>query len=116
MHSGFSALRSALPMNIKGKFPNYKIWMRAQVNFDHIFSILKRCLNTYDGPNLFGAAPCVAAAMYAPVVTSFMTCYVKLDKISADDYKRMMALPAMVEWIAAAALEHEEIDELDAAF
>ena len=46
MHSGFSALRSALPMNIKGKFPNFKIWMRAQADIDHIVSIWKQCLST----------------------------------------------------------------------
>ncbi len=116
MHSGFSALRSALPMNIKGKFPNYKIWMRAQADIDHIVSIWKECLSTYGGPYLFGAAPCAADAMYAPVVTRFMTYDVKLDKASADYCKRIMALSAMVEWIAAAALEPEEIDELDAEF
>lgn len=116
MHSGFSALRSALPMNIKGKFPNFKIWMRAQADIDHIVSIWKECLTTYGGPYLFGTAPCMADAMYAPVVTRFMTYDVKLDKASADYCKRIMALPAMVEWIAAAALEPEEIDELDAEF
>jgi glutathione S-transferase len=30
MHSGFSSLRSALPMNIKAHFPKYKVWSRAQ--------------------------------------------------------------------------------------
>ena len=116
MHSGFSALRSALPMNIKGKFPNFKIWMRAQADIDHIVSIWKECLTTYGGPYLFGTAPCMVDAMYAPVVTRFMTYDVKLDKASADYCKRIMALPAMVEWIAAATLEPEEIDELDAEF
>jgi glutathione S-transferase len=116
MHSGFTSLRSALPMNIKGRFANFKVWARAQADIDHILSIWKQCLTTYGGPYLFGAAPCMADAMYAPVVTRFMTYDVKLDKVSADYCKRIMALPAMVEWIAAAALEPEEIDELDAEF
>ena len=29
MHSGFSSLRSALPMNLKGDFPGHKVWARA---------------------------------------------------------------------------------------
>ena len=87
-----------------------------KADIDHIVSIWKQCLSTYGGPYLFGAAPCAADAMYAPVVTRFMTYDVKLDKTSADYCKRIMALPAMVEWIAAAALEPEEIDELDAEF
>ncbi len=28
MHSGFASLRSALPMNLKGDFPGYKVWVR----------------------------------------------------------------------------------------
>ncbi len=116
MHSGFSALRSALPMNIKGKFLDFKIWARAQADIDHIISIWKECLTTYGGPYLFGAAPCVADAMYAPVVTRFLSYDVKLDKVSADYCKRIMALPAMQEWVAAAKLEPDEIDELDAEF
>jgi glutathione S-transferase len=30
MHSGFASLRSALPMNLKGDFPGFKVWTRAQ--------------------------------------------------------------------------------------
>ena len=36
MHSGFTALRSALPMNIKAHFKSFKIWSRAQADIDHI--------------------------------------------------------------------------------
>jgi hypothetical protein len=34
MHSGFSALRSSLPMNIKARFPGFKVWSRAQADID----------------------------------------------------------------------------------
>ncbi len=30
MHSGFTALRSSLPMNLKAHFPGFKIWSRAR--------------------------------------------------------------------------------------
>jgi glutathione S-transferase len=29
MHSGFSALRLALPMNLKNRFPKFTVWSRA---------------------------------------------------------------------------------------
>jgi glutathione S-transferase len=32
MHSGFGPMRSALPMNLKGDFPNFKVWTRAQAD------------------------------------------------------------------------------------
>ena len=54
--------------------------------------------------------------MYAPVVTRFLTYGVSLDKASTAYCKRIMDLPAMQEWKAAALLEPEDIDELDAVF
>jgi glutathione S-transferase len=116
MHSGFSALRSSLPMNIKAHFPSFKVWSRAQGDIDRIVAIWKECLATYGGPYLFGRQPCMADAMYAPVVTRFLTYDVALDKVCVAYCKRIMELPAMQEWIAAAKSEPEEIDELDAEF
>ena len=116
MHWGFSALRSALPMNIKAKFPDFKIWTRAQADVDRIVAIWSECFKTYGGPYLFGKSPCMADAMYAPVVMRFMTYDVKLDKSSAAYCKLITALPAMQEWIAGARKEPDEIDELDAEF
>src|SRR3981081_3469914 len=34
MHSGFSSLRSALPMNLKRSFPEHKVWAKAQDDID----------------------------------------------------------------------------------
>jgi glutathione S-transferase len=116
MHSGFASLRSALPMNIKAHFPKFKVWSRAQADIDRVLAIWKDCLETYGGPYLFGKQPCLADAMYAPVVTRFLTYDVTIGKEAAAYCKRIMALPAMQEWVAAAKVEPDEIDELDAEF
>jgi len=116
MHSGFSSLRSSLPMNLKAHFPGFKIWSRAQADIDRVLEIWEECLATYGGPFLFGKQPCMADAMYAPVVTRFLTYDVAIDKTSAAYCKHIMALPAMKEWIAEAKQEPEDIDELDAEF
>jgi glutathione S-transferase len=116
MHSGFASMRGALPMNIKAHFPDFKVWSRAQADIDRVLVIWKECLENYGGPYLFGKQPCIADAMYAPVVTRFMTYDVKLDKQAAAYCKFMMALPAMQEWVEAARAEPDEIDELDAEF
>ncbi|MCU4117866.1 glutathione S-transferase [Variovorax sp. N23] len=116
MHSGFSAMRGSLPMNIKGHFPNFKIWSRAQTDIDRVLAIWRECLKRYGGPFLFGKQPCIADAMYAPVVTRFLSYDVSLDRECAAYCKRVMALPAMQEWVAAAKQEPDEIDELDAEF
>ncbi|MET0541265.1 MAG: glutathione S-transferase [Variovorax sp.] len=116
MHSGFATMRGALPMNIKAKFPNFKIWSRAQGDIDRIVEIWKECLTKYGGPFLFGKKPGMADAMYAPVVTRFLTYDVKLPPACAAYAKRIMELPDMKEWVDAAREEPEEIDELEAEF
>ena len=116
MHSGFTALRSSLPMNIKGHFPGFKLWSRAQSDIDRIEAIWTECLAAYGGPYLFGAKPCIADAMFAPVVTRFITYEVALDPVCVAYCDTVMDLPAMKEWVSAAEAEPEEIDELDAEF
>jgi glutathione S-transferase len=116
MHSGFSNLRSALPMNLKGHHPGFKLWSGAKADIERIVAIWRHCLVTWGGPYLFGGKPCMADAMYAPVVTRFLTYDVALDA-ECDAYaKRIMALPDMVEWITAAKTEPDEIGELDVEF
>lgn len=115
MHSGFSALRSALPMNLKGHYPKFKVWSRAQADIERITTIWNECLAASGGPHLFGEL-CAADLMYAPVVTRFMTYDVKLDAVCADYCARIMDLPEMREWIAAAKREPDDIDELEAEF
>src|SRR5262249_41190664 len=111
MHSGFSNLRSALPMNLKGHYPGFKVWGGAQADIDPIVTIWHDCLAAFGGPYLFGTKPCMADAMYAPVVTRFLTYHVRLDRPSADYCQAIMALPAMEEWVSAAQAEPEELEE-----
>jgi glutathione S-transferase len=116
MHSGFSSLRAALPMNLKHVFPSHKVWARAVADIERVTTIWHDCLNKYGGPFLFGRKRCMADAMYAPVVTRFVTYDVKLDRQCAAYGTHIMALPEMIEWIDAAKREPEDIDELDMEF
>jgi glutathione S-transferase len=115
MHSGFSNLRSALPMNLKACYPNFKVWAGAQADIDRITTIWRECLTTYKGPYLFGA-PTMADAMYAPVCTRFRTYDVKLDGSCAAYRDLILKLPFMQAWITAAQAEPDEIEELDVEF
>lgn len=116
MHSGFASMRGSLPMNIRARFPGFKVWSRAQSDIDRVLSIWQECLASYHGPYLFGKQPTMADAMYAPVVTRFLTYDVAIGREAAAYCKHIMHLPAMQEWVAAAKAEPEEIDELDAEF
>ncbi len=116
MHSGFANLRAALPMNLKAHYPGFKVWAGAQADVDRVVAIWGDCLSKYSGPFLFGEKPTVADAMYAPVCTRFVTYDVKLDAVCAGYRDRIVALPAMQEWTAAAKLEPDELEELDVEF
>jgi glutathione S-transferase len=115
MHSGFTNLRSALPMNLKAHRPGFKVWSGAQADIDRITTIWRECLTAYRGPYLFGTLT-MADAMYAPVVTRFLTYDVKLDAECADYCDHIMTLPDIAAWREAAILEPEELEELDMEF
>jgi glutathione S-transferase len=115
MHSGFSNLRSALPMNLKARRPGFKIWSGAQADIDRITAIWRECFAEYDGPCLFGAAS-MADAMYAPVVTRFLTYDVHLDDACARYRDHIRAMPEIVEWYGAAVQEPEQLEELEMEF
>lgn len=116
MHSGFVSLRAALPMNIKCHMTNFKIWSRAQADIDRIVAIWDECLTKYGGPYLFGKKPCMADAMYAPVVTRFRTYNVKLPPKCDRFCETILALPEMKEWVDAALEEPDELEEFEAEF
>lgn len=116
MHSGFSALRSALPMNLKARYSGFRVWARAQADIDRIAVIWRECISTYGGPYLFGERAGMADAMFAPVATRFMTYGVELDEVCSAYCAAVLGLEPVQEWFAAALAEPDEIDELEAEF
>lgn len=116
MHAGFANLRSALPMNIKAYYPNFRIWAGAQADIDRIITIWTEALKVYGGPYLFGPTFTLADAMYAPVCTRFRTYDVKLPPALAAYRDLVLSHPFMIEWAEAAKAEPEELEELDVEF
>ncbi len=116
MHSGFANLRSALPMNLKARYPGFKAWAGAQADIARIAEIWRTCLGTYKGPYLFGKAPCLADAMYAPVCTRFWTYDVGVDPTCAAYRDHILGWRYLRDWIDAAKLEPDEVEELDVEF
>ena len=116
MHSGFAALRSSLPMNLRAHRPGFTVWSAAQADIDRITEIWRECLETWKGPWLFGRRATIADAMYAPVATRFRTYDVPLDPACAAYRAHLLAWPDLVEWTEAALKEPEEIEELEVEF
>jgi len=116
MHSGFANLRSALPMNLKAHYPGFKVWAGAQADIDRVTAIWRECFAAYGGPYLFGDTLTMADAMYAPVCTRFATYAVALDPACSTYCRRILDWAPMVEWIAAAKQEPDDIEELEVEF
>ena len=115
VHSGFQNLRSALPMNVKARYPGFKIFTGARPDIERVQEIWNECLEESGGPYMFGKLS-MADAMFAPVASRFTTYDVALDAASAAYRDLIMDWDLMKEWIAAAEDEPEEIEELDVEF
>lgn len=116
MHSGFYNLRSALPMNLKARHEKFKIFSGARPDVERVKAIWLECLATHGGPFLFGAAPTVADAMYAPVCTRFRTYSVPLETRLAAYVETILGWAPMQEWTEGALAEPDEIVELEVEF
>lgn len=117
MHAGFAALRDALPMNVRADRPGVRIESQTRADIDRILNIWRNCRRRFGtvGPFLFGRFS-IADAMFAPVVSRFATYRVEMDALEREYASTVYDLPAMREWLAAAAAEtwvipDEEIGE-----
>jgi glutathione S-transferase len=116
IHSGFTNLRSALPMNLKVRHDRFPIFPGAKPDIERVETIWAECLDSYGGPWLFGPAPTVADAMFAPVVQRFLTYAVPVSPTSAAYCGTVNSWSLMREWIDAARIEPDEMLELETEF
>ena len=112
MHAGFQALRQALPMNCRARFADWQITPAVQQDIDRITAIWQACRQGGEGEFLFGDFT-IADALYAPVVSRFITYQVPLDPVCTAYAEAILTLPAMQAWQQAAEAETEEIPAYD---
>ncbi len=106
MHSGFTNLRSAWPMNFSREGMRH-LTSGARPDIERISEIWESCRRDFGrgGPFLFGQFS-IADAMYAPVVSRLVTYGpVDLSPEAARYRDHLWALPAMREWGEGAKAE-----------
>ncbi|WP_419901935.1 glutathione S-transferase family protein [Kiloniella sp.] len=105
MHSGFFALRGAMPMNTRKKTA-IELTEDVLRDIKRIKSIWLNCLmdTAAEEPYLFGHFT-IADAMFAPVVSRFKTYGIELDPVCAKYADKILNLPAMKEWYEAGSEE-----------
>lgn len=115
MHSSFSALRSALPMNCRKQFTGFHISSEVQSDIERISALWCKCRAEYGagGDWLFGGYS-IADAMFAPVVLRFKGYDIRLGKVEESYMQTVLNQSAMQEWIEAGRQEKEviEMDEV----
>lgn len=108
MHSGFTALRQNMGMDLRAAKPGQGRTPESEADIARIVAIWESCRSRHaaGGPFLFGAFS-IADAMYAPVVWRFVSYAVALPPAAQAWADAMLALPAMREWQAGALAETE---------
>jgi glutathione S-transferase len=105
MHAGFSALRNTCSMSVGIRVTLPDITPALRQNLDRIGELWTEGLTRFGGPFLAGAAFTAADAFYCPVAFRVQTYSLELPPAAADYAQRLLALPAMKEWYAAALAE-----------
>jgi glutathione S-transferase len=114
MHAGFGTLRTICGMNV-GIRVRLRQWPDAlMADVRRIDELWNEGLARFGGPFLAGSGFGVVDAFYAPVAYRVRTCEIPLSGAAAAYARRLLQLPAMVEWETAALVEpwrdvaHEE--------
>ena len=108
MHSGFPHLRQHMSMNIRKRLPGKGRTPEVLAEIARVVDIWRPAR----GPFLFGEFG-AADAMYAPVVLRFRTYEVELPPACRAYADRVLALPALQEWMRAAERETETLPQFE---
>lgn len=113
MHSGFPQLRQNMPMDCHSRYPGEGRKPEVEAEIDRIKNIWHECRKKYgaNGDFLFGHFT-IVDAIFAPVVSRFITYGVKLDSVEKNYANSILVLPPMQEWLAAAAEEGDSVRSL----
>lgn len=111
MHSGFSALRRAFPVNLEASLPEIGRSVLARepavvADVARIVDLWTTQLEASGGPMLFGRFS-AADAFFAPVCTRFRTYGVEVPATASAYIELVFALAGMRRWVAEALAEHD---------
>lgn len=112
MHGGFRALRGAMPMNIRNRYPGKGMSPEVANDIERISALWTAARAEFGrgGPYLFGAFS-AADGYFAPIATRFVTYDVKLSGEARNFQQALLEAPAVREWSAEAIKETEFVAE-----
>lgn len=116
MHSGFTGLRSSCTMNCGIRVTLHSIDPALRSDLERLEALWADGLRRFGGPFLAGAKFSAADAFFAPVAFRIQTYGPPLGDVARRYAERLLALPSMHEWYAAALAEtwRDEAHEVEA--
>jgi glutathione S-transferase len=105
MHAGFAGLRSAMPMDIAGRYPGQGHTPQAQADIGRVCEIWENCLAEFGHHRYLFGDFSIADAYFAPVAMRFRSYRVSLAPALQAYVDRIAAHPAVARWIVAAEAE-----------
>jgi len=108
MHSGFTALRGAMPFDLSRDQALEDMPLEVQVDIDRIVALWSECrlVAKDSGPFLFGK-PTLADAFFAPVAVRLRTYRVEVPAEAATYIETIYQWPAFQAWRQAGLAERE---------
>ena len=114
MHSGFANLRNDAPMNIRRRSDASRMTADGLADAARVDALWREWLARSGGPFLFGRWS-IADAMYAPVVTRFVTYAIPRSDVAQGYLDRMWAEPNFAAWVDGAEAETRQLPRSDQA-
>lgn len=105
MHSGFFALRNDCSMCVGIRLKLHRLRPEVQADLDRLAVLWEEGLACHGGPFLGGGSFTAVDAFFAPVATRVQTYGLPLPAVAADYVQRLLAVPAVEEWIAGGLAE-----------
>ncbi len=116
MHSGFTEIRSHMPMNLQGQWQDLALSDALQKDISRVEALWTECRRNYGagGDYLFGEFS-AADMMFAPVTTRLATYGIKVNETAAQYIESVRNQPSVKAWFTDAQKETEivDVDQLD---
>jgi glutathione S-transferase len=112
MHSGFGALRSRCPMNLRTGWAGFAAPAEVRADLDRIEDIWARALDRSGGPFLFGSYS-LADIFFAPVATRIATYGLPVSDTAQAYVTTHLSQPDFRRWRALGAAEGPDLPQYE---
>lgn len=110
IHSGFQAMRDAMPMNCRKRYPEFKPSSQVQADITRLKSVMTDALNQFShSAGWLHGEYSISDAMFAPVVSRFHSYHIPCEGVLKAYCQQVLSDKPMREWYGDSERETEII-------